>query len=314
MRVLITDYGFQHIETERKIIESAGHELLTAQCRTEDELIEAARACQALLVQWAPVGKRVVETLKDCRLVVRYGIGVDNLDLPALKSAGISVCNVPDYCIDEVADHSMALALALLRQIPQTHARVMQGDWKITPPARIPSFKNATFATAGYGRIARSVLNRARAFGFQPAAYDPYVSEESMASEGVQVLSLDALFSESDVISLHLPLGPETQHFVSAARLRQMKSTTVLINTARGGLVDTRALAGALNSGQLGGAGLDVFEAEPLEQGHPLRSAANALLTSHTAWNSDASVAELQRKAAEEVVRGLAGESLKNPL
>lgn len=314
MKVLITDYGFKNVSTEERILAAAGHELVTAQCATEDEVIAAADGCQALLVQWAPVGARVARALSNLRLVVRYGIGVDNLDVPALKSTGIAVCNVPDYCIDEVADHSTALALSLLRQLPQTHAKVLQGRWQITPPNPIPSFRNAVFATAGFGRIARAVLQRAAAFGFQLAAYDPYVSPDQMAAAGVRSLELDELFGESDVLSLHLPLTTDTRHFISANRLREMKETAVLVNTARGGLVDTLALAQALDSAELGGAGLDVFETEPLEENHPLRNAPNTLLTSHTAWNSDASVTELQRKAAEEVVRGLAGESLKNPL
>ncbi|MDK3159934.1 C-terminal binding protein [Kamptonema cortianum] len=312
MKVLITDYGFKGIDTEKALIESAGHELVTAQCKTEEEVIAAGADCDALLVQWAPVKAQAAAALKKCRVIVRYGIGVDNLDLPALKAAGIAACNVPDYCIDEVADHTVSLALALARQLPQTHARTLGGQWKITPPSAVPAFRQMTFATAGFGRIARAALERVKGFGFTLAAYDPYVDSESFARSGVKKLELEELFSMADILSLHLPLTNDTRHLVNETRLGRMKKHAVVVNTARGPLIDTNALATALKAGVIGGAGLDVFEKEPLETDHPLRECPNVLMTSHTAWYSEASVPELQKKAAEEILRGLNGEPLKN--
>jgi D-3-phosphoglycerate dehydrogenase / 2-oxoglutarate reductase len=313
-KVLITDFGFPNVEPEREVFAQAGIELVTAQCKTEDDVIAAADGCDALLVQWAPVREKVAASLPDCKLVVRYGIGVDNLDIPALKAHGKAVAYVPDYCIDEVADHALALALSLARQLHQTHARTLSGTWKITPPAPMPAFRQMTFATMGYGRIARAILDRARPFGFTLAAFDPFVQPESMMAEGVQPIDLDDLFQRADILSLHAPLTAETKHIVNMDRLKSMKSTAIVINTARGPLIDTIALASALSQGLIGGAGIDVYEMEPLEAGHPLRSAPNTILTSHTAWYSEESVPALQRSGALEVVRGLTGHPLRNPL
>jgi D-3-phosphoglycerate dehydrogenase len=313
--VLITDYGFKNVDLERATIEGAGFLLKTAQCRTPEEVIEAAQDVDALIVQWAPLNARVIAALpKSVRVAVRYGIGVDNIDLPAAAAHGLPVCNVPDYCIDEVADHAMALALALARQLPQTHARTIAGEWKITPPAAMPAFRDMIFACAGFGRIARAVLARARAFGFRLAAYDPFVPNSEFTAIGVTQLSRDELFESANILSLHLPLNTETRHFIDATRLQSLRPATVLVNTSRGGLIDTVALAEALHTGRLGGAGLDVYETEPLSGDHPLLDAPNAILTSHTAWFSEASVPRLQRLAAEEAVRALRGESLKNQL
>lgn len=314
--ILITDHGFPHVDRERAVIEQAGFRLVTAQCKTAAEVIAAARDCEAdgLLVQWAPITGEVFTALPGLKVVVRYGIGVDNLDYRAPAARFVACCNVPDYCIDEVADHAFALALALARQLPQTHARTVAGVWKITPPGPVPSLRSTTFATAGFGRIARAVLARAAAFGCTCAAYDPYVPPEVFSSAGVSRLTKDQLLSEAGILSLHLPLSSQTHHFVDSTALAAMRPDASLINTSRGGLVDTEALAAALQSGKLASAGLDVYEEEPLPAGHSLRAAPNTLLTSHTAWFSAASVPRLQRMAAEEAVRVLRGEKPRNRL
>lgn len=307
MKVVITDYGFPDIAQERALIAAAGHDLITAQCKSEAEVISVAKDADALLVQWAPVNRAVIDSLTQCKVIVRYGIGVDNVDLKAAAARGIPVCNVPDYCIDEVADHTLALALSLARQLPQTNAEIRKGVWKITPPSPFPAFRDTVFATAGFGRIARAVLERARPFGFQLAAYDPYVDAAAFASAGIRWLSKEDLFAEAGILSLHLPLTTETKHFVGREQLRTMCKSSVVVNTARGGLIDTLALAEALESGFIAGAGIDVFENEPLPEEHALRHSPNALLTSHTAWYSAGSVPELQRKAVEAAVLGLRG-------
>ena len=313
-RVVYTDHGFPDVATEQALIEAAGGTLTVAQCRTPDEVIAAAADADALIVQWAPITADVIRALDRCRVIVRLGIGVDNVDLDAARTQGIPVCNVPDYCLDEVADHSLALALSLARQLPRIDRRVRAGTWRITPDAPMPAFRAMTFATVGFGRIARAVLERARAFGFRLAAYDPLVPDDAFQQAGVDRIDLDSLFAEADIVSLHCPLTEETRHLVDAGRLQQMKSTAILVNTARGGLIDTVALAEALDAGTLAAAGLDVFEAEPLPDDHPLRACPNALLTSHVSWYSEQSVPMLQRKAAEEVVRALRGEPLLHPV
>lgn len=309
MKIVITDSGFSNIDPETAVITGAGFELSSVQCKTAEDVIAASADADGIIVQWAPITAQVIDNLSRCKVIVRYGIGVDNVDLAAAKRKGIPVCNVPDYCIDEVADHSVAIALAQARQLPQIDARIRAGTWKIHPDRPMPSFHEMTFATAGYGRIARAVLDRAKVFGFTLAAYDPY---QTPPGDRVVPLTLDELFRQADILSLHVPLTPETKHFVSADRLAQMKSTAIVVNSARGGLIDTVALAQALRAGTIAAAGLDVFESEPLEEDHPLRKCPNALLTSHVAWYSERSVPRLQLLAAQEAVRGLRGEPLRN--
>jgi D-3-phosphoglycerate dehydrogenase / 2-oxoglutarate reductase len=311
--VCITDYGFANVDAERRIVEAAGGELRTGQCKTPAEVLALCAEADVVIAQWAPLNAEVIAGLKHCKGLVRYGIGVDTIDLQAAAAAGVPVANVPDYCIDEVADHTLALALSLVRQLGSTDARVRAGEWSITPPSKsMPALRKMTFATAGFGRIARSVLARAAAFGCRLAAYDPFVPAEVFERAGVARLGAEELFAEADILSLNLPLTKDTRQFANAARLDLMKSHAVLVNTARGGLVDTHALAAALAKGRPFAAGVDVFETEPLEPDHPLRNAPNALLTSHTAWFSADSVGELQRLAAEEAARRLRGEDFKN--
>jgi D-3-phosphoglycerate dehydrogenase len=311
-RVVITDHGFPNLRHEETILGAAGAELVVAQCKTPEDVIAAAKDADALLVQWAPVNAAVIATLTRCKVIVRYGIGVDNVDLAAAKAKGIAVCNVPDYGVREVAEHAVSLALALTRQLPQIDHRLRGGTWKITPDRPMPALHASTFATAGFGRIARTAQEMMHGFGCVRIAYDPYVAADAMKAAGVEKVELDALFARADILSLHLPATAETKHFVNATRLTQMKKTAIVVNTARGPLVDTVALAAALKAGTIGGAGVDVYEKEPIEKDHPLFAAPNALLTSHVAWYSESSIPRLQQLAAEETVRGLKGEPLKN--
>lgn len=311
-RVVVTDHGFPNLRHEEDVLGAFGAELVVAQARAPAEVIAAARDADALLVQWATINAEVVAALTRCRIIVRYGIGVDNVDLATAKAYGIAVCNVPDYGVHEVAEHAVALALALTRQLPQIDARLRGGVWKIVPDRPMPSLREMTFATAGFGRIARSAHYMIRGFGGKRIAYDPFVPADIMAMEGVEKVEIDDLFTRADILSLHLPSTAETKHFVSGSRLMEMKRTAIIVNTARGLLIDTVALAAALTDGTIAGAGLDVYEQEPLPPDHPIRTAPRALITSHVAWYSESSIPRLQRLAAEEVVRGLRGEPLKN--
>ena len=312
MKIVITDHGFPSIEQEQRLFAAAGCELVVLQSKDPAVLRTACRDADALLVQWAPIDKDTIASLAHCKAIVRYGIGVDSVDLAAAGARGIPVCNIPDYCIDEVANHALALALGLARQVPQTDAAVRGGTWKIFPPSPFPAFRTTTFATVGFGRIARAVLERARVFGFKLAAYDPFVQPAAFAAAGVRQVDVSELWSEAGIVSLHLPLNAQTKHILGRSALAQMRSDAIVVNTARGGLIDTVALAEALHERKIAGAGLDVFEVEPLPNDHPLRLAPNLVLTSHTAWYSGGSVPELQRKCAEAVVRAIRGEPLVN--
>ncbi len=312
MKVVITDHGFPNVDQERALLAEAGADLVVAQCKTADEVVSAARDADALLVQWAPVPAEAIEALEHCRVIVRYGIGYDNVALEAARARGIPVCNVPDYGVDEVAEHAVSLALALHRRLPQVDARTRAGTWKIVPDRPVKALRETVFATAGFGRIARAAHAMMKGFGARRIAHDPFVSTDRIRGEGVESVSLEALLEQADILSLHLPLAEGTRHFIDAGRLARMRPHAVLVNTARGALIDTRALAEALAAGTIGGAGLDVFESEPLEADHPIRQCPNALLTSHIAWYSESSIPRLQRLAAEEVARGLRGEPLRN--
>ncbi|WP_421826832.1 C-terminal binding protein [Larkinella sp.] len=311
-KIVITDHGFSNINPEKAVLEQSGYELIDAQCKSEADLLAATRDAFALIVQWAPITETIIRNLDHCRLIVRYGIGVDNLNLAAARERQIPVCNVPDYCIDEVSDHTLALAMALHRQIPATDQRVREGVWKIIPPGTVPACKDALFTTLGFGRIARVVLKKAAAFNFKLAAFDPFVSEKEMQALGVQKITFDEALANSDILSLHLPLNDKTHHLMNRETLMKMKSNAVLINTSRGGLINTIDLAQALTRNEIGGAGIDVFEQEPLPDAHPILQAPNTILTSHTAWYSQRSIPILQQFAAEEVLRMINGEPLKN--
>jgi D-3-phosphoglycerate dehydrogenase len=310
--VVMTDNNFPDISQSKSLIEEKGGELVVAHCVTEAEVIEVCAKAEALLVTFAPITAEVINALENCKIIVRGGIGTDNVDLAAAKAKGIPVCNVPDYCIDEVAEHSFALALSLARDLSAVDARTRSGGWKAVTERPVYSFRDMTFATAGYGRIARALLERARACNFRLAAYDPFVPREVFEAAGVVPLSQEELFEQADILSLHLPLSPETHHFVNPKRLESMKSNAIVINTARGGLIDTVGLAAALQKGAIAAAGIDVYEVEPMPDTHPLRSCSNALLTSHVAWYSERSLPELQRKATLEILRGVSGEALAN--
>ena len=301
---------------ETEVLRAANCRVSVAHGVTADELAPQLARADALLVQNStlPVDATLLRAMPRRKIVVRYGVGYDNVDIAAANARGIAVCNVPDYAANEVADHAFALVLALCRQLPQLDALVRAGSWNTQPPAPMPALGERLLAVAGYGRIGRAVLERAAACKFRLAAYDPFVDAATMKARGIEKLEADELFGRADVISLHLPLSPVTRHFIDAARLNAMKRGAIVVNTARGALIDTLALARALRKGALGGAGLDVFEDEPLPPEHPLRACPNAILTPHLAWHSQSSGARLQRLAAEEVARALRGEPLRCPL
>lgn len=312
-RIVVTDSGFPNLDPETEILKELG-QLDLISWKNEQELQQKVANADALLVQWAPVSAAFIETLQQCKIIVRYGIGVDNIDLKAAAEKGIPVCNVPDYCIDEVADHTIALAVSSLRQIAEVDCNVRKGLWKIFLPRPVMPFHKMVFCLAGFGRIARKVAERANALGFMVKAYDPYISASTMEKAGVLSVGLNELLKEADVLSLHLPLSAATRYFINRETLRQMKPSALLVNTSRGGLINLDDLSAALSGNELWGAALDVFEEEPLPIKSPLLNVPGIVLSSHVAWYSSLSVPRLQRLAAEEIARGLRGEVLFNPV
>ena len=312
--VAITDYVFPSLEPERAVLEPLGVELRPQQCRTEEEIIALVEDADAVLNCYAKMTARVIEGMKRCRIIARYGIGVDNVDLAAASKARILVTNVPDYCIDEVSDHALALLLALARRIATANAAVKAGAWDVVAHAGIRRLRGQTLGLLGFGKIAKALAAKAQPLGMKVLVYDPYVEPALIAHQGAEAASLDKLLLEADAISIHVPLSPETRNFIGPNELARMKPTAFLINTSRGGIVDEQALAAALKEGKLGGAALDVLSTEPPPPDHPLRQAPNMILTPHLAFYSRESVVELQTKAAEEVARALKGEPPRSPV
>ena len=257
---------------------------------------------------------RVIAELKRCRVIARYGIGVDNVDLAAATRAGIVVTNVPDYCVDEVSDHGLALFLALARRVVAADQAVKSGAWDVVAHKGIQRLRGQTLGLLGFGKIARALAVKAQALGMQVLAFDPFVDAETMARLKVRGADMDTLLTESDAVSVHVPLSPETRGIIGERALARMKPTAFLINTSRGGLVDEQALAAALMAGRLAGAALDVVEKEPPPPDHPLRKAPNVILTPHLAFYSREAVVELQTKVAEEAARALRGEPPRSPV
>jgi len=311
-QIVITDSTFSTETPENEIFGREGYDLVRLQCRDDRELQVRLGPADAVLVESAPITASVIEAMRNCKIIVRYGHSVDNIDLYAARSKGIPVCNVPDYCINEVADHTVALALAALRQIPETDRRVRQYGWQSSLPRPVRPFSESIFCLAGFGRIAREVARRARALGFTVMAYDPFVSPEVMAIFDVVSLPLDDLIRIADVLSLHCALNADTYNMIRQDRLSLMKPGAILVNTAQGDLVDAEDLSYALKQGKLWAAAVDVFDTEPLPPHHPLRQAPNTILSSHVSWYSSDSTPLMQRKAAQEAVRALKGMVLLN--
>ncbi|MFD0716014.1 C-terminal binding protein [Paenibacillus sp. GCM10027626] len=308
--VAVTDSGFPDLAQEKRILEPLGFRFVEGQCKTAGEVIALCRDADAILTQWSPVTAEAIEALDKCRVIVRYGIGVDNVDLEAARRKNIPVVNVPDYAIQEVADHALSLMLAIVRKIPQVVQRVRAGIWEISPCRPIIGLQGKTLGVAGFGNIARAVVQRGQAFGLQAIGYDPFVSEETFAALGAEKVDWESLLARSDMLSVHMPLTKETKHIFNEAAFGAMKRSSSLINTSRGGTVDTAALIKALQAGEIAGAALDVLEHEPIARDNPLLQIEQCIVTSHCAWYSESSLLRLQEYAALEIKRLFGGEPL----
>jgi D-3-phosphoglycerate dehydrogenase len=309
----VSDSVFPNLDPAREVLARIGAELHLAKEPTPEGILGVARDADALLATYAKITADMIPEMKKCRIISRFGIGVDNVDIPAASKAGIVVTRVPDYCIDEVSDHTLALLLALVRKIPSSNARTHAGRWEMPAVVPIHRLRGSILGLVGFGRIPQLVAPKAQAFGIKVVAYDPYIERDAFTRARVEKVEFDELLKVSDYISIHSPLVPETRHLFNADVFRRMKPTAYLVNTARGPIIDETALAQALDAKQLAGAGLDVLSQEP-PNGSPLFGRDNVILTPHTSFYSVESLVDLQLKAADEIVRVFNGEMPRNPV
>ena len=311
-RVVVTDATFPDVTKEEAAARAAGASFERHACKTADEVAQAIKGATVAIVQFAPLTRAAIAGLVPGATAIRYGVGYNNFDVPALNDHEIKAAYVPDYCTAEVADHTAASILALLRKLPALDASVRRGEWAAVDIAKpLKNFAETTVGFVGFGRIAQEVAARLAPFGFQFLAHDPYFAGQFPR---LTLTDLPTLLAQSDALTLHAPATPETTGIINAGNLAQMKPTAVLVNTARGDLIDESSLATALTRGTIAGAALDVFQTEPLPPDSPLRQAPNLLLGPHAAWYSDVAVERLQSLVADEITRALTGQGVRKPI
>jgi D-3-phosphoglycerate dehydrogenase / 2-oxoglutarate reductase len=317
-RIGIADAGYDSYDLEREVAASIGYDLEVSQCEDEDDVIAFGADMDGLIVRLQPVSRRVLSSLPRCRVVARYGTGYDTVDVDAATELGVVVANVVDFGVHEVAEHAVALLLAGARRIVAHDHAVRMGAWDIAQADPIHRISGSTLGLIGFGSIARAVMSKLQGFELRTLVHDPYVPDDIVRGAGAEPADLPMLLATADLVSLHAPLTDETRHMISGRELARMKPSAVLVNTARGGLIDTDALIDALESGLLAAAGLDVHEVEPLPATHPIRDidVGRAILLDHAGWYSEESIEALQRGAIEAVAAVLTGQrprSVVNP-
>ena len=305
-KVVLTDYVWDSLDVEKKTLEGVA-ELVALKTKTSEEFLPHVADCDALLNTYAgPITAEAMARMPKCKIIARYGIGVDTIDLDAATAAGIIVTNNPTYCIDEVAEHTMALLLASARKVALYDRLVRAGRWEVSPGKPMFRLRGSTLGLVGFGNIARQVATRAAAFGMRILFFDPFVEERhGIAAEKRE---FKALLAEADFVSLHPPLVPQTRKLIDDDALGRMKASAFLINCARGPVVDTEALVRALDKKAIAGCALDTTDPEPLPAAHPLRGRDNVIITPHAAWYSEQAMAGLQAGAPGEVRRVLTGQ------
>jgi D-3-phosphoglycerate dehydrogenase len=306
--IAVTDSPFPSLDPAKAALARIDPELRVAKSASADDVLAVARDADAILVTYAKLPGDLLRQLRRCKAIGRFGLGVDNIDVAAAAKLGITVTYVPDYCMQEVSDHAMALLLALARKVPQSNALVQAGRWEMPAVVPIHRLAGRVLGLVGFGNIPRELTPKAKAFGLRVVAHDPYVSQQVLDAAGVERVSFDRLLEISDFVSIHAPLLSATRGLFNAEVFRKMKKGARLINTARGPLVDEDALVAALDSGQLAGAALDVVAVEPLPKDSKLIGRDNVILTPHTAFYSVEALNELQTKCAADVARVLSGE------
>ena len=314
-RLVVTDPRFDGFAQERAVAERFGAEFLICDCRDAASVVAALRDADVAFVNLVSVDAAALSGMRPGGVVIRYGIGYDNVDLEAARQLGIRVANIPDYGSDTVADHAAACMLALLRRLPTYGAAIRRHGW-IAPDivGPLPALEDVTVGLVGAGRIGLQLARRLQAFGIRILAHDPFADQAALAALNITLVTLDELQAESHGVSLHLPVTTATRHIIDRAALARLRPGAVVVNTARGPLIDEPALIEALADGRLAAAALDVFDPEPLSPTSPLRAMENVILTPHAGFYSDRSLQTLQRMAAEEAARALEGQTLRSEI
>jgi len=297
-KVVITEAEYESFEIEKEELNKVGAELIIGQCKTEDEIIQIAKDADGLIVQYASITRYVIESLEKCKVIARYGIGVDSIDI-----------EVPEYCIEEVSDHAITLALSCVRKVVILDNAVKKGVWDFKISKPIFRLKNMKLGLVGFGNIARMVSHKAQVFGLNVLVYDPYISSSIMTQNNVKKVNLEDLLAEADIISLHLPLTNTTKYMFTEKEFKLMKSTAFIINTSRGPLIKEKDLYKALKEKWIAGAALDVTEKEPIDPDNNLLKLDNLIITPHVSFYSDESLKDLQRSTAKGVAQVLKGET-----
>jgi D-3-phosphoglycerate dehydrogenase len=307
--IAVTDSPFPSLDPAIAALKRVDPELRMAKSASANDILAVARDADAVLVTYAKLPGELLNKLRRCKVIGRFGLGVDNIDIPAAAQLGITVTYVPDYCLREVSDHAMALLLALARKILFSNRLVQSGRWEVSPIVPLRRLEGQVLGLVGFGNIPRALAPKAKAFGLRVITHDPYVSADVVKALGVESTSFEDLLGRSDFVSIHAPLMPATRGLMNAATFARMKKGAFLVNTARGPLVDETALVAALDNAHLAGAALDVVTVEPLAGDSALLGRDNVILTPHTAFYSVEALEELQSKCASDVARVLSGEA-----
>ncbi len=311
--VVVTDYSFPNLSVEAEVLAPLGANIKSAHCRTIEEVTALVADADVVITQFAPVRAAAIAAMSKARAIIRSGIGVDNVDLAAAASRKIPVCNVPDFCLDEVAEHTLAFILALDRQIVGNALLVKNGKWgSVVTVEGYRCLRNMTVGVVGFGRIGRAVISRLIPFGCRIVVADPVGKETDVKAAGAGLVSLDELYQQSDLVTLHCPSMPSTKGMINTQSLARMKARSLLVNASRGDLVITEDVIAALQSGHLAGAAFDVTNPEPLPVDSPLRAFPQVIINSHLASASPQSERKLRETVASLAALALQGKPLKN--
>jgi len=311
-RIVVTECDHDTFDAEEAVVRESGAEFVIAQSKNSDEVIANSVGAVGILVQYAFIGAEIMDALPDLRVIGRYGVGVDSIDVEAASARGIAVCNVPDYGTESVSDHAIGLALSVARGIPRLDRGVRAGAFDLVAVRPLYQTAGRVFGVIGVGLIGTAAARKAKGLGYEVIGYDIKAAPGEVTFHGAASVSLAELLERSQVISLHVPLNDETRHMIGADQFAQMRSDALVVNTSRGGVIDTEALVEALRARTIAGAAIDVHEQEPVPVGHPLMGFDSVVLTPHLAWYSEESYVELKRRTAQNVVDMAAGRAPRN--